>query len=134
MYLCVSFSGLDERTLRQVSRQIGRDWQALVINLGFSENEILDILEVNPGDAHERSFKMLLHWRQRQPDNRWQQIKMLHEALEMIGRPDLLHILEGGRYKNLLAAVGLCTRTYHSCKVNYAYNLNAQSTLVNTVK
>ena len=79
---------LDDKLLRSLAENIGKDWKRLGTELGFKAAEI-EALEYNcKNDLKEQAFQMFVVWIRKQTNDNEARDK-LAEALDTIGRADM---------------------------------------------
>lgn len=62
MLFCVLLVLTDIR-LRDIAKDVGKDWKMLARELEVPESDIQAILHSNPFDLHEQSFQSLKQWK-----------------------------------------------------------------------
>ena len=85
---------LDDKLLRSLAKNIGKDWKQLGTELGFKAAEI-QTFEYNCKDnLNEQAFQMFVAWRRKQTNDNEAKGK-LAEALDTIGRADMASEISG---------------------------------------
>ena len=94
-----SFSRLEEVQLRDLSSQIGSEWEKFATFLGLSAIEVYQI-KLSHIDAQDRVFEVLIRW-QRKMSRNTNMVRTLAKALEDSGRVDLKEKLleEAGKFR-----------------------------------
>ena len=55
---------MSDKFMRDVAKDVGRDWKMLARELELPETEIQAILHSNPFDLHEQSYQSLKKWKE----------------------------------------------------------------------
>ena len=94
---------MEELQLRDLSSQIGSEWEKFATFLGLSAIEVYQI-KLSQTESQDRVFEVLIKWQQRMSKNT-NMVKTLAKALEDSGRVDLKEDLleKAGKLKGLSA-------------------------------
>ncbi|XP_071944788.1 uncharacterized protein [Antedon mediterranea] len=85
---------LPQDLLTAVARNLGKDWVALLLNLGFTKREIDTVSAQFAGNSHETILYILETWKKRSMDQNIDAKAQLMETLNKIGRSDLMQIIK----------------------------------------
>ena len=84
----------DDKLLRSLAENIGKDWKRLATELGFKKSKI-DAFENNSKDnLEEQAFQMFVTWRNKQTNDNKARDKLV-EALHTIERADMASQISG---------------------------------------
>ncbi|XP_033625991.1 uncharacterized protein LOC117289125 [Asterias rubens] len=87
-------SPINEKMLRVLAENIGKDWRQLATYLGVTAAQI-DTYQIDyQSDLKEQAFQMLLGWLRRQPDQKDAE-NVLIEKLKEVGRFDMVQMVTG---------------------------------------
>ncbi len=99
---------LSDIVLRNISSNLGSEWEKLASYLGFSQPKIEQfMMESTVRGIENAMFNMLVAWREKQPVQETNFRKELKSALEKCGRCDLADLVHEGKNYQLLDCVNL---------------------------